>query len=163
MLFGRWVMLSLYTIYKFTYSQNMLWRNCFLAGFTSYTLLSSCWAWLLMLLIHTFTHVCHLSKQSMMHKPISHFPQKYSVLPLLFFIALTRQQRCFPFESQCWECLTSRQLIWDTDGFGLPRDTPLAVTFCSWDSVIKLWTRTSLTFCVSFYHHMFYGAGRHWG
>ena len=95
-----------------------------------------------------------------MHKPTSHFLQKYSVLPLLFFIAHTRQQHCFPFEGQCWECFTSRQLIWDTDGLGLPQDTPLAVTFCSWDSVIKLRTRT---FCVLFYHHMFHGAGRHWG
>ena len=94
--------------------------------------------------IHTFTCVCHLSKQSTMHKPTSHFAQKYSVLPLLFFIAHTQQWRCFPFEGQCWECFTSRWLIWDADGLSLSRDTPLEVTFCSWDSVIKLRMRTSL-------------------
>ena len=58
--------------------------------------------------------------------------------------------RFFPFEGQCRECFTSRRLIWDTDGLGLPRDTPLEVTFCSWDSVIKLWTRTSLYFLCHF-------------
>ena len=62
----------------------------------------------------------------------------------LFFIVHTKQWRCFPVEGQRWECFTSRRLIWDTDGLGLPRDTPLAVTLCSWESVIKLQTRTSL-------------------
>ena len=133
LLFSSWVMFSLYTIYNFTYLQSRLRRNGFLAGCT---------------LIHTFTRVCQLWKQSTMHKPTSHFAQKYSVLPLLFFIAHTRQWR-FPFEDQCWGCFTSRRLIWDTDGLGLPRATPLEVTFCSWDFVIKLRTRTSLTFlCV---------------
>jgi len=102
------------------YLQNRLWRNGFFAGCT---------------LIHTFTRICHLSKQSTMHKPTLHFVQKYSVLPLLFLILHTWQQHCFPFEGQCWECFTSRRLIWDTDGLGLLRDTPLEVTLCSWDSV----------------------------
>jgi len=88
----------------------------------------------------------------MMHKPISHFAQKYSVLPLLFFIVHAWQRRCFPFKGQRWECFTSRRLIWDTDGLSLPRDTPLALAFCSWDSVIKLRTRTSLNLlCVRWF------------
>jgi len=45
-------------------------------------------------------HVTHShihSKQSTMHKPTPHFAQKYSVLPLLFFIIHTWQRQSFPF------------------------------------------------------------------
>ena len=79
------------------------------------------------------------------------FRAKIQCAPFMFFIAHTWQRRCFPFEGQCLECFTSRQLIWDTDGLGLPRETPLAVTFCSWDSVIKLRRRTSLNLLCLFH------------
>ena len=46
--------------------------------------------WLRVTIAYTFTRVCHRSKQPTMHSPISHFAQKYIVLPLLFFIAHTR-------------------------------------------------------------------------
>jgi hypothetical protein len=142
LLFGRWMLLSLYTIYKFTYLQNSLWRNFFF------------WQTVHLNVIFEFTLVAHIT-HSHIHSRMPSFKtvhdaqtnitlaQKYIVLPLLFFSVHTRERR-FPFEGQCWECFTSRWLIWDTDGLGLPRDTPLAVTFCSWDSVIKLRTRTSL-------------------
>jgi len=74
LLFGRWVILFLYTIYKLTYLQNRLQRNCFSFG-RLYIL--QCYLWVYLgsshnSLTHTFTHVCHLSKQSTMHKRTSH-------------------------------------------------------------------------------------------
>ena len=136
-------MLPLYTIYKFTYLQNRLQRNGFwqavhlIHGYLWVDLVSSCYSF-----THSRVYAIFQNRPRCTNQ--HHTSRKNSVLPLLFFIVHTQQRCCFPFEGQCWECFTSRCLIWDTDGLGLPRDTPLAVTFCLWDSVIKLRMRTSL-------------------
>jgi hypothetical protein len=56
---------------------------------------------------HRFTCVCHFLKQSTIHRPTSHFLQKYSVCRVCFFGEHTRHHLCFPLEGQCFECFTS--------------------------------------------------------
>ena len=96
-----------------------------------------------------FTRVCHFSKQFTMHRPTSHFLQKYSVLRVCLCSEHTRHRRCFPLEGQCCECFTSSRLSWDTTELGLPLEMPLAVTFSSCEWIINSRTRISRKFlCV---------------
>ena len=90
-----------------------------------------------------FTRVCHFSKQFTVHRPTSHFLQKYNVLLVCFCSKHTRHCCCFPLEGQCCECFTSSRLSWDAAGLGLPCEVPLAVTFpsCEW----KINSRTRIS------------------
>jgi hypothetical protein len=95
---------------------------------------------------HRFTRVCHFLKQSTIHRPTSHFLQKYSVLHVCFFSEHTRHRLCFPLEGQCFECFTSNRRSWDANGLGLPLEMPLAVTFSSCYWIISSRTRASWKF-----------------
>jgi hypothetical protein len=95
---------------------------------------------------HKFTCVCHFSKQSTIHRLMSHFLQKYSVLCVCFFSEHMRHCLCFPLEGQCFECFTSNRLSWDANGLGLPLEMPLAVTFSSRDWIFSSPTRASQKF-----------------
>jgi hypothetical protein len=92
-----------------------------------------------------FTRVCHFSEQFTVHKPASHFSQKYGVLRVCF-CSEHLQHRRFPLEGQCFECITSNWLSWDANGLGLPLEMPLAVTLSSCDWIINSRTRISWKF-----------------
>jgi hypothetical protein len=74
------------------------------------------------------------------------FVSQYSGRRVCFFNEHMRQGVCLPLLGQCCECFTSHQLIWDTNGLGLPLDVPLAVTFSSCEWIINSRKRTSQTF-----------------
>jgi hypothetical protein len=48
---------------------------------------------------HTLRGVCHFSKQSMTHRPTSHFLQQKRVLLVFLFSVHARQRLCFPLTS----------------------------------------------------------------
>ena len=84
-----------------------------------------------------------------MHRPTSHFLQKYSVLRVCLCSEHTWHRCCFPLAGQCCECFTSSQMSWDAVGLGLLLEVPLAVTFSSCEWVINSRTRISREFlCV---------------
>jgi len=101
-----------------------------------------------------FTLLCHFLKQFTMHRPTSHFLQKYKVLLVCFRSEHMWHRRCFPLEGQCCECFNSSRLCWDAAGLGLPREVPLALTFPSCEWIINLRTRISRkTLCVTLPPH----------
>ena len=85
--------------------------------------------------------LCHFSKLFAMHRPTSHFLQKYIVLHVCLCKKHTQHRHCFPLEGQCCEFFTSSRLKLDTAGLGLPLEIPLAVTFSSCEWIINLRTR----------------------
>jgi hypothetical protein len=115
------------------------------------------WPWYLTILILTFTRVCHISKQSNMHKPTSHFAQKYSVLLRLFVIV--HMETTFSF----WGPMLAMFHVQATYlGY---RWTLSASRYVTRSHILlmgffKLRTRTLLC---HFYPHVFYGVGRYWG
>jgi hypothetical protein len=101
---------------------------------------------------HTLTRVCHFSKQSMTHRPTSHFLQQKRVL--LIFLVSEHTRLCFPFKERRCECFTSSRLNWAPDELGLPREMPLTVIFTSCICTIKSHTSVLQNFlCVIFPPH----------
>jgi hypothetical protein len=97
----------------------------------------------LCLATHRFTSVRHFSKQFAMHRPTSHFLQKYCALRVCFFNIHTQHQLWFSLQGQYWECFTSNRLSWHENGLGLPLETLLAVRLSSYKWIINLWMWTS--------------------
>jgi hypothetical protein len=93
-----------------------------------------------------FTCICHFLKQLTMHRPMSYFLQKYSMLHVCLCSEHMLHCRRFPLEGQCCACFNSSRLSWDAVGLGLPLEMPLTVTFSSCKWIINLRTRISWKF-----------------
>jgi hypothetical protein len=149
MLFGRWVMLSLYTLYKFTYLHNRLRRKA-------------------LHLIHSYLCVELVSSRySHIHMPIPSFKTVHNAQ---INITLGAKIQCAT--SFVLHCTHTATTLFTLCGPML-RMFHFQATYlryrCTWSPsryatcihILLVGFRNQI--CVSFYHHMFYGAGRHCG